>query len=65
LVECDDQADPADLNGDGAIDVVDLLALLAQWGQCPDPPESCGGDINDDGQVDVTDLLALLSAWQP
>ena len=45
---------------DGVVDVSDLLALLAQWGQS-------GGacDINQDGAVDVVDLLALLAAWGP
>ena len=26
---------PGDLNGDGAVDVTDLLAVLAAWGSCP------------------------------
>ena len=26
---------PTDTNGDGDINVVDLLALLASWGPCP------------------------------
>jgi hypothetical protein len=50
---------PADVNGDGMVDVVDLLELLSSWGG--------GGpaDINGDGLVDVQDLLLLLSAWGP
>ncbi len=51
--------DPADVNGDGAVDVLDLLAVLGAWGPCPDCPE----DINDDGTVDVLDLLAVLANW--
>jgi hypothetical protein len=51
-----------DINGDGVVDVSDLLALLAAWGPCADP-NNCPADINGDGVVDVTDLLALLSAW--
>ena len=50
----------ADDNGDGNVNVTDLLALLANWGACPSP---CPGDVNKDGQVNVTDLLALLAAW--
>ena len=46
----------ADLDGDGTVNVFDLLALLAAWGT-PD------GDLNGDGTTDVFDLLALLSAW--
>jgi hypothetical protein len=50
---------PADLDGNGTVDVSDLLALLANWGGSGD------GDLNDDGIVDVEDLLALLGAWGP
>jgi hypothetical protein len=53
---------PADLNGDDAVDVLDLLMLLDAWGPAP------GGhaaDLNDDGAVDVLDLLMLLDAWGP
>lgn len=52
---------PADLNNDGTVDVLDLLAVLSAWGPCV----SCATDINRDGVVDVLDLLALLSAWGP
>jgi len=50
---------PADINGDGVVDVVDLLALLGVWGPCADCPE----DIDGDGVVDVLDLLILLGEW--
>ncbi len=56
LQEC-----PGDLTGDDAVDVNDLLTLLALWGPCP----SCAADIDDDHVVDVEDLLALLAAWGP
>jgi len=52
---------PADLTGDGVVDVLDLLEVLAAWGPCPDCPE----DITGDGIVDVLDLLEILSAWGP
>jgi hypothetical protein len=51
---------PADVNGDGAVDVLDLLALLSAWGNTSGPE-----DINGDGIVDVLDLLELLSSWGP
>ncbi len=51
---------PADVTGDGMIDVLDLLAVLSAWGQT-DVPE----DITGDGIVDVLDLLEVLSAWGP
>ncbi len=50
---------PADFNGDGNVNVTDLLELLAAWG--PNPGHAA--DINEDGFVNVTDLLALLAAW--
>lgn len=52
----------ADLNCDGAVNVSDLLMLLANWGSCDDPNE-CPEDLNDDGTVNVNDLLILLSNW--
>ncbi len=56
---------PEDINGDGVINVTDLLAVLSAWGACPVPPALCPEDINGDGFVNVTDLLAVLSAWGP
>ena len=53
-------ADCAD-GGDGFVNVTDLLALLAQWGQSGSCDMADGGD----GTVNVTDLLALLAAWGP
>ncbi len=48
-----------DLNGDGEIDVSDLLLLLADWG-CGG---GCSGDADGDGDTDTLDLLLLLGAW--
>lgn len=52
---------PGDLNGDGVVDVSDLLLLFAAWGECPQG--SCAADLNGDGFVDVSDLLLLLANW--
>ncbi len=51
----------ADINGDGVVDVLDLLKLLAAWGMTGDMAE----DVNDDGVVDVLDLIMLLGWWGP
>jgi hypothetical protein len=51
---------PPDVNGDGIVDVLDLLNVLAAWGAVGGPE-----DINGDGIVDVLDLLELLGAWGP
>ena len=54
---------PGDLDGDGAVGILDLLILLADWGPCPDPPGDCPADLDSDGAVGILDLLALLANW--
>ncbi|MHC4210743.1 MAG: hypothetical protein ACYSWT_13635 [Planctomycetota bacterium] len=46
---------------DGAVDVGDFLALLAQWGA----PGPCDCEAPPDGAVDVGDFLAILAFWGP
>lgn len=57
-----DIADPSgstgDINGDGSVDVTDLLLVLNDWG-CT----CCLTDINADGRTDVADLLAVIGNW--
>jgi hypothetical protein len=48
---------PADLNGDGAVNGLDLGILLAQWGGAGP------ADLNGDGVVNGLDLGLLLSNW--
>ena len=48
-----------DVNGDGNVDVEDLLELIAVWGPC----ESCAADFDANGMVDIGDLLLLIGAW--
>lgn len=54
---------PGDLNGDGVVNVLDLLALLSGWGDCPTPPANCPADLDRSGSVNVIDLLTLLAKW--
>jgi hypothetical protein len=56
-------AGPADLTVDGAVDIEDLLVLLARWGACPAPPTVCRADINGDNMVGTDDLLLVLAGW--
>jgi endonuclease/exonuclease/phosphatase family metal-dependent hydrolase len=52
---------PADLDGSGAVDVLDFLTLLAAWGPNPGHP----ADLDENGVVNVADFLLLLSEWGP
>ena len=54
--------EPADLDGDGTVGIVDFLQLLASWGPCQ-PGVICWADINLDCTVSVQDFLMLLSHW--
>jgi len=49
-----------DADGDGAVDVTDLLTLIESWGACSG---SCQADLNSDGIVDVEDMLTVLADW--
>ena len=50
---------PQDINGDGVINVLDLIDLLLCFGQLS-IPGCVGEDINEDGNVNVLDLIELL-----
>lgn len=52
-----------DVNGDGNVNIYDLLLLLANWGPCDGSP--CQGDLNGDGVVDLDDLEILIANWGP
>ena len=49
---------PADFDGDGVVNGLDLAVVLAAWGSS-DPV----ADFNGDGQVDGQDLAVILAAW--
>lgn len=49
---------PADVDGSGAVDLGDLNAVLANFGQT-----TSTGDTNGDGVVDLTDLNAVLASF--
>lgn len=51
-----------DVNGDGEVNVFDLLDLLACWGPANDP-ECAAADLDSNGTVNVFDLLELLANW--
>ncbi|MHC4519963.1 MAG: PKD domain-containing protein, partial [Planctomycetota bacterium] len=49
-----------DWNNDGAINLLDMLHVIASWGPCPSPCDDC----NDDHITDERDLVYTL-AWYP
>jgi hypothetical protein len=60
-VACDDPC-PTDVNGDGTVNVLDLIDLLLCFGQ-PGTPPCDTSDVNTDGTVNVLDLIELLLAF--
>ena len=50
IIDC-----PADINGDGYVDVSDLLNIIDQWGLTNSP-----ADVNEDGMEDVFNVKILL-----
>lgn len=53
-----------DVDGNGAVDVLDLLSLLRSMGPCAEPcPPLCAADFNADCAVGVEDLLVVLGNW--
>jgi len=54
IIEC-----PEDTNGDGVVNVSDVLAAIGNWGG------NGAGDVDGSGVVDVSDILAMVSAWGP
>ena len=52
---------PGDVNGDGVLNVSDLLMILDGWGYNPGHP----ADLDGNGEVNVDDLLMFLSLWVP
>jgi hypothetical protein len=57
------QQDAGDTNGDGVVNVDDLLDVINTWGPCPAAPASCAGDVNGDLVVNIDDLPAVINNW--
>ena len=67
---CDDplpELCPTDVNGDGAVNVTDLLTVIGDWGNAGDgtfrPAGDCAPLPNGDCVTNVADVLAVISGW--
>jgi hypothetical protein len=49
---------PGDVNGDGVVDVVDLVMVISAWGTA-----DAAADVDQDGVVGVADLVAVITNW--
>ncbi|MHC4908093.1 MAG: hypothetical protein ACYTF9_00030 [Planctomycetota bacterium] len=52
---------PADLNGDRAIDSIDLVDVIMAWGIC----QECEEDLTGDGRVDAEDMVVVVTSFTP
>jgi hypothetical protein len=53
-----------DVDGSGAVDVDDLVAVVLEWGGCGGPRCACClADLNLDGAVGIEDLVAVIVHW--
>jgi hypothetical protein len=50
---------PGDVNGDGFVNIDDLLGVISAWGTCP----GCPADLTGGGLVNIDDLLAVINGW--
>ena len=57
---CGSPSCEGDVDGNGAVDVSDILAIVGAWGS--NDPDA---DINGDGTVNVSDILLAVGAWGP
>ena len=53
-----------DVNGDGRVNVDDLVRVAAFFGQSSVPGAVLNSDINSDGAVDVNDILLIIAALE-
>ncbi len=59
---CQDIAIPGDTNGDGQVNVTDLINVINTWGS-DGQGEGFDADLNGDNVVDVTDLIQVINGW--
>ncbi len=64
FVTVDVQPCPWDLDGDGVVNVLDLLEVVHNMGSCKDP-DNCSWDVNGDGVVDGADVSEVATHFGP
>jgi hypothetical protein len=52
-----------DINGDGVVNIDDLLSVIGGWGPCAGGPVVCPADVDGSGAINIDDLLAVISHW--
>ena len=52
-------SDCPDTDGNGLVDVNDVLSVVNDWGEC----QGCNSDVNNSGFVDVVDMLLVIDGW--
>ncbi|MEM7228174.1 MAG: hypothetical protein AAF432_05085, partial [Planctomycetota bacterium] len=55
----------ADVNGDGTVDVTDLMQVMDEQGPCAILPPDCPSDVNLDGEANELDIAAVINAFGP
>jgi len=53
---------PGDVNGDGATNLLDLVAVSVRWGQAA--ADSTPADTNGDGRIDLLDLVSVAANYE-
>ena len=50
---------PADLTGDGLVNVLDVVAFIGIWNT-----QALGADANGDGLINILDVVAFVAVWE-
>ncbi len=53
-----------DINGDGTVDIVDIMLVAIHWGKTSyDPDWDPRYDLDGDGDVDIADIMIVVTHW--